>query len=118
MSRSIVLIPTSWDGPIPLSLPDVFEGCGRSEECNVSESGLAGAGGTLGRAEVSNKRAHVTDELNTAVRDASASYELTFAAAEGDRVNEYHALDVRVDKPNVKVRTTAGYYAHVAPLTR
>lgn len=60
----------------------------------------------------------VTDELNTAVRDASASYELTFAAAEGDRVNEYHALDVRVDKPNVKVRTTAGYYAHVAPLTR
>lgn len=55
----------------------------------------------------------ITGALNTAVRDASASYELTFDAAQGDRTNEFHALQVKVDKPGVKVRTTAGYYAHV-----
>lgn len=54
----------------------------------------------------------ITGELNTAVRDASASYELTFDAAHGDHSDEFHALEVKVDKPGVKVRTTAGYYAH------
>jgi VWFA-related protein len=53
----------------------------------------------------------ITGELNMAVRDASASYELTFEAAHGDRPNEYHALQVQVDKPNVKIRTSSGYYA-------
>jgi VWFA-related protein len=53
----------------------------------------------------------ISGALNTAVRDASASYELTFEAAPGDRANEYHALQVQVDKPNVKVRTTSSYYA-------
>ncbi len=51
--------------------------------------------------------------LKTAIRDASQGYDLTFAPIPGDRVNEYHALEVRVDKPNVKVRTTSGYYARV-----
>ena len=54
----------------------------------------------------------VTGELKTAIRDAAAIYELTFAAAPGDRVNEYHALQVKVDKPNAVVRTSSGYYAH------
>jgi len=53
----------------------------------------------------------ISGELNTAIRDASASYELTFEAAPGDRPNEYHALQVQVDKPNVVVRTNSGYYA-------
>jgi hypothetical protein len=55
----------------------------------------------------------IKGELNTAIRDASTSYELTFEGAPGDRPNEYHALQVQVDKPDVKVRTTAGYYANV-----
>ncbi|HMG86681.1 MAG TPA: VWA domain-containing protein [Terracidiphilus sp.] len=55
----------------------------------------------------------ILGSLKIAVRDASGGYDLTFAPAPGDRVNEYHALDVRVDKPNIKVRTTSGYYARV-----
>jgi VWFA-related protein len=53
----------------------------------------------------------IAGDLNSAVRDASGGYELTFAAVPGDRPNEYHALQVQVDKTDVKVRTTAGYYA-------
>lgn len=53
----------------------------------------------------------ITDGLNTAVRDANASYELSFESAPGGRVDQYHALQVRLDQPNAAVRTTAGYYA-------
>jgi hypothetical protein len=55
----------------------------------------------------------IAGSLKTAIREASEGYDLTFAPIPGDRVDEYHALDVRVDKPNVKVRTTSGYYARV-----
>lgn len=54
----------------------------------------------------------ILGELNTAVRDAAASYELTFESAPGDRPDEYHALEVKVDQPGVTVHTTTGYYAH------
>jgi VWFA-related protein len=53
----------------------------------------------------------ITNDLSLAVRDADAGYDLTFDGAPGDRPNEYHALQVQVDKPDVKVRTLAGYYA-------
>jgi VWFA-related protein len=53
----------------------------------------------------------ITGDLNIAVRDANAGYDLTFEAARGDRPSEYHALQVQVNKPGVKVRTVAGYYA-------
>ena len=57
----------------------------------------------------------IVAELNTAVLDAGASYELTFEGAPGDHPNEYHALQVHIDWPNVIIRTTAGYYAHAQP---
>ena len=49
-------------------------------------------------------------ELNSALRGASSWYRLVFPRASGARANEYHALRVAVDKPGVKIRTTAGYY--------
>lgn len=55
----------------------------------------------------------IAGELKQAVRDAGAYYELTFAGAPGDRPNEYHALRVTVDKPDVTIRAAAGYYARV-----
>jgi VWFA-related protein len=54
--------------------------------------------------------------LNSAVHDATSSYELTFEAAPGDRANEYHAIEVRVNRPNIIVRTAKGYYAHTQSL--
>jgi VWFA-related protein len=53
----------------------------------------------------------VVGDLNLAVRDAVGGYDLTFDAAQGDRPNEYHAIQVQVNSPNVKVRTVSGYYA-------
>jgi VWFA-related protein len=43
--------------------------------------------------------------------DAKAYYTLSFDAPPADHPNEYHNLEVRVDKPGLKVRTRNGYYA-------
>lgn len=45
------------------------------------------------------------------VADASAYYELAFESAPADRVDVYHGLTVRLDKPELTVRTNTGYYA-------
>jgi VWFA-related protein len=55
----------------------------------------------------------ILGELNTAMRDANACYQLTFDAPPADRHNEYHELHLQVDKPGAQVRTTAGYYANI-----
>ena len=46
------------------------------------------------------------------VGDENPSYLLTFRAARADRSDEYHEIAVRVDRPNLNVRTIRGYYPH------
>jgi VWFA-related protein len=62
-----------------------------------------------GRALISSN--DTRGDLNSAMRDAGAYYELTFEAPAPAKPNEYHKLEVRVDKQNTQVRTNAGYYA-------
>lgn len=57
----------------------------------------------------------VLGEINTAMRDAGAYYELTFNPVPGDHPNEYHELRVKVDQPDETVRTASSYYANVRP---
>jgi len=56
-----------------------------------------------------------TNDLASAVAecaaDANAYYVLSFEAALADSTNEFHALEVTIDKPGVKARTRTGYYA-------
>ncbi len=49
-------------------------------------------------------------EIDTVLRSASAWYDLAFERAPGGRATEYHAVRVTVDRPGLKVYTTAGYY--------
>jgi len=43
--------------------------------------------------------------------DGHAFYVLSFEGARADHANEYHALEVTVDKPAITARTRRGYYA-------
>jgi VWFA-related protein len=52
----------------------------------------------------------IVGEINSCIADAGTFYVMSFDASPSDRVNEYHALTVKVDKPGVKVRTSAAYY--------
>ena len=53
----------------------------------------------------------LAQEVAEAGADARAFYILSFEGARADAANEYHAINVTVDKPGVKVRTRTGYYA-------
>jgi VWFA-related protein len=50
-------------------------------------------------------------EIAECVADANGFYVLSFDGIEGDGPNEYHGLEVRIDKPGLRARTRSGYYA-------
>jgi VWFA-related protein len=49
--------------------------------------------------------------VQRAMAQANGGYELTFAAAPGERENEYHELQLKVHRSGLAVHTIAGYYA-------
>ncbi len=53
----------------------------------------------------------IASEIATCIADTTAFYVLSFEALRGDGPNEYHALEIKIDKPGLKARTRAGYYA-------
>lgn len=65
-----------------------------------------------GRVLISNN--DVTGQIASVVGDATAFYVLTFDAPAGDGPNEYHALEIKLDKSGLKALTRTGYYAQPA----
>jgi VWFA-related protein len=65
-----------------------------------------------GRVLISNN--DVAGEIATCVADANAFYVLTFDGLVGDGPNEYHSLEMKLDKPGLKAITRTGYYAQPA----
>lgn len=60
---------------------------------------------------VMNSENDIVKEIAECLRDATAFYTLSFDSPPADHANEYHALEVKVDKPGLKARTRTGYYA-------
>lgn len=52
----------------------------------------------------------VAGGLNNCIEDANAYYTISFDPPRADHPNEYHHLEVKVDKPGLQVRTRAGVY--------
>jgi hypothetical protein len=48
--------------------------------------------------------------LETCIRDAGTYYSVTFEPPPADGPDQYHKLDVRLDKPGLTARTNTGYY--------
>jgi len=59
---------------------------------------------------VFNASSDVTTAIAQAA-DAEVYYTLSFKAQLGDEPDEYHTLQVKVDRPGIKIRTRVGYYA-------
>jgi VWFA-related protein len=53
----------------------------------------------------------VASLLQQCLADAGSYYELSFDPSPADRRDEYHSLEIRVDKPGLTARTRQGYYA-------
>lgn len=58
-----------------------------------------------------NGSSDVAGGLRRCVADTDAWYEVTFAAPPAEQPNEYHHVQVTVDKPGLTARTRDGYYA-------
>ena len=53
--------------------------------------------------------------LQQCVSDSAPYYEISFDAAAAERPDEYHHLEIRIDKPGLTARTRQGYYAQPVP---
>jgi VWFA-related protein len=64
---------------------------------------------------VLNRSNNLTDaiaaEIDQSAADASPFYVLSFTAGLSDKANDYHSLQVKVNKAGVTARTRTGYYA-------
>jgi VWFA-related protein len=60
---------------------------------------------------VLNSSNDIAGEVAAAVSDADIYYVLKFEAASADAANQYHSVEVKIDKPGLVVRTRTGYYA-------
>jgi VWFA-related protein len=52
----------------------------------------------------------LSGELTDCIRDASSYYALSFDSPRADHQNEYHRVEVKIDKPGLKARTITSYY--------
>jgi VWFA-related protein len=60
---------------------------------------------------VLNSNNDVTGEIEACDADANSFYVLSFDGLPGDGPNEYHGIEIKIDKPGLKARTRSGYYA-------
>jgi len=60
---------------------------------------------------VLNSNNDVPGEIAACDADANAFYVLSFDSLPGDGPNDYHALEIKIDKPGLAARTRSGYYA-------
>jgi VWFA-related protein len=74
---------------------------------NLALQVLANQSGGL----VFNSNNDVAGVIAKCVADASAFYVLSFDGLPGDGPNEYHAIEIKIDKPGLAARTRSGYYA-------
>jgi VWFA-related protein len=57
------------------------------------------------------EKKNIPDSIAACIADAASYYVLSFDSNAGAGPSEYHALEVKVDKPGVTVRTNTMYYA-------
>jgi VWFA-related protein len=60
---------------------------------------------------VLNSSNDIAKSIASCLEDAKASYKLSFDSAPADNPNEYHNLEVKIDKTGLTARTRTGYYA-------
>lgn len=74
---------------------------------NLALQVLAAQSGGL----VLNSSNDITALLQQAFADTGNWYEISFESAAAERPNEYHQIQIQVDKPGLVARTRQGYYA-------
>lgn len=87
-----------------------FKGVKKADQVQLGDLGLQALAYQSG-GRILNASNDVASEIATCVADGTSFYVLTFNALPGDGPNEYHELELKLDKPKLTVRTRSGYYA-------
>jgi VWFA-related protein len=53
----------------------------------------------------------IAAQIDDCISDTNAFYVLSFARATSERPDQYHGVELKINKPGLTPRTTAGYYA-------
>jgi VWFA-related protein len=102
-------ISTGMPGPGTYLYQGFLKGVPSAQKASVSNLGLKVlAVQSGGRALVPDN--DLAAQINRCVQDAQAFYTLSFDPPPAAYANEYHHLEVRIDKPNLEIRTSHGYY--------
>jgi VWFA-related protein len=89
---------------------DFFDGVAKGDQARAGNLGLHALAHQTGGIILTDER-DVAGQLKQCVADAESYYVLTFDTPAAPAFGEYHALDVKVDKPGLNVRTNTLYYA-------
>ena len=80
---------------------------GQAQAANLALQVLAYQSGGL----VLNSSNDISKLMQQCVADTGAYYELSFNSPTASQPDEYHQIEVRVDKPGLTARTRQGYYS-------
>lgn len=87
-----------------------YRGVKGPNQVQIGDLGLQGlAYRSGGRVMVGDN--DIAAQIAECAADADAFYRITFETQPGDGPNDFHALDIKIDKPKMTARTEAGYYA-------
>lgn len=88
---------------------DFLKGVPEAGKTSVSNLGMKVLAVQSG-GEVLGPDNDMTAQINRCVQDAQAFYTISFDPPPAAHANEYHHLEVRIDKPGLDIRTNIGYY--------
>jgi VWFA-related protein len=87
-----------------------MKGVGTANQVQSGNLGLQVLAAQSG-GQVLNRTNDVAKSIGSSVADAKAYYTITFNSPPADHPNEYHSLQVKIDKAKLVARTRTGYYA-------
>ncbi|MGA3096981.1 MAG: VWA domain-containing protein [Bryobacteraceae bacterium] len=86
------------------------KGVKTAKQAQIGNLGLQALASQSG-GRVLNSSNDIAGEIATCLTDANGYYVLSFDGPAGDGPNEYHSLEIKIDKPGATARTRSGYYA-------
>ena len=98
----------------PLLRTDYYQefvkGISKPSQTNIGDLGLQVLAIQSGGLALESS-SDVTGMLERCLADAESWYEITFDAAVPEQPNEYHHIEIKLNKPGLSARTRDGYYA-------
>jgi VWFA-related protein len=96
-------------GPETFLYESFLKGVKKASQANIPNLGLGVVAVQSGGVVIPPSN-DVTGSLSACVRDAATYYTVSFETPPADGPDDYHKLEVHIDRPGLTARTNTGYY--------